>query len=67
MKNKKNKKEDNISLESIVDSITDVLLVENEILRKKCNNQKLTPKEQFFDNYVFPPSIMVRLIFRRFN
>lgn len=63
-KEKNLKLEDYISTEDILDALIYGLQQENEILRKKLNNKKLTEEEKIFDTYVFPPSSILRMIKR---
>lgn len=44
----------------IFDDIIDLLIFENIVLQKKINNQKLTQREQIFDNFVVSPSLILR-------
>lgn len=44
----------------IFDHIIDLLIFENIVLQKKINNQKLTQREQIFDNFVVSPSLILR-------
>lgn len=44
----------------IFDYIIDLLIFENIVLQKKINNQKLTQREQIFDNFVVSPSLILR-------
>ena len=52
MKNEK----DYVFLEDIIS----LLLFENDILRKKLNNIKLSSAEIIFDNYIISPSYLVK-------
>lgn len=65
MKDKKINKDDFI----ISNDIISLLLFENSILQKKINNENLTAKEQFFDSFIFSPSLilshMIKLSNRR--
>lgn len=63
-KEKNLKLEDYISTEDIIDALIYGLQQENEILRKKLKNKKLTEEEKIFDTYVFPPSSILRMIKR---
>lgn len=63
-KDKNLKLEDIISTQDILDALIYGLQQENEILRKKLNNKKLTEEEKIFDTYVFPPSSILRMIKR---
>lgn len=40
--------------------LIDLLIFENIVLQKKINNQKLTQREQIFDNFVVSPSLILR-------
>lgn len=66
-KQKNNKIDEYIFLESdyLLSGLIFSLSQENEILRKKINNEKLSKEEEFFDNYIFSPSIILRMIKRR--
>lgn len=44
----------------IFDDIIDLLIFENIVLQKKINNEKLTQREQMFDNFVVSPSLILR-------
>lgn len=44
----------------IFDDIIDLLIFENIVLQKKIHNQKLTQREQIFDNFVESPSLILR-------
>lgn len=44
----------------IFDDIINLLIFENIVLQKKINNQKLTQREQIFDNFVVSPSLILR-------
>lgn len=46
----------------IFDDIIDLLIFENIVLQKKINNQKLTQREQIFDNFVVSPSLILRVL-----
>lgn len=66
MKNEKNNKIDEyISIEFVLNGLISGLSKENEILRKKLNNEKLTEEEKFFDDYILPPSSVLQIIKRR--
>lgn len=45
---------------NIFNDIIDLLIFENIVLQKKINNQKLTQREQIFDNFVVSPSLILR-------
>lgn len=47
--------------ESLIDDILDLIIYENEILKKKIHGQKLMPREEFFINYVVSPSFMLKM------
>lgn len=63
-KEKNLKLEDIITTQDILDALIYGLQQENEILRKKLSNKKLTEEEKIFDTYVFPPSSILRMIKR---
>lgn len=58
MKNEKTYKDDYINSSDIIN----LLLFENNILQKKIKNEKLTPREQFFDNFILSPSFVLNMI-----
>lgn len=65
MKNKKTYKVNYIN----TDDVINLLLFENNILQKKIKKEKLTQKEQIFDNFIVSPSLilndMIKLSNRR--
>lgn len=46
-------------------NIINLLLYENEILRKKINNKELTLNEIIFCDYLISPSMIIRSIIER--
>ena len=56
-------KKDYLFLEDIIS----LLLFENDILRKKLNNIKLTDHEEFIDNFLVPPSLIIKDLYKNFN
>lgn len=56
-------KKDYLFLEDVIS----LLLFENNILRKKLNNIKLTNKEKIIDNFLVPPSLIIRDLHKNFN
>lgn len=58
-----NYKKDNLLLEDIIS----LLLFENVILRKKLNNIKLTNTEEIVDNFLVPPSLIIRDLYKNIN
>lgn len=56
-------KKDSIFLEEVIS----LLLFENNILRKKLNKIKLTNTEEIVDNFLVPPSIIIRDLYKNIN
>lgn len=56
-------KEDSIFLEDVIS----LLLFENTILRKKLNKIKLTNTEEIVDNFLVPPSIIIKELYKNIN
>lgn len=56
-------KKDYLFLQDIIS----LLLFENDILRKKLNNIKLTDREEFIDNFLVPPSLIIKDLYKNFN
>lgn len=57
------KKIDEKEFEKFQNSLFDLLLIENNILRKKERQEKLTKQEQFFD--LFPsPSFIIKILYK---
>lgn len=56
-------KNDYIFLEDVIS----LLLFENTILRKKLNNIKLSNTEEIVDNFLVPPSIIIRELYKNIN
>lgn len=50
-----------------LEDVISLLLFENTILRKKLNNIKLTNKEEIVDNFLVPPSVIIRELYKNFN
>ena len=42
----------------LVEDVLDIMIFENEILKKRLNNQPLNEKEKFFSCFVSPTSII---------
>lgn len=63
MKNKKTYKNDYIN----IDDIINLLLLENNILQKKIKKEKLTQKEQIFDNFIVSPSLILNHMIKLSN
>lgn len=56
-------KNDYIFLEDVIS----LLLFENTILRKKLNNIKLSNTEEIVDNFLVPPSTIIRELYKNIN
>lgn len=54
---------DDLFLEDVIS----LLLFENTILRKKLNNIKLTNTEEIVDNFLVPPSVIIRELYKNIN
>ena len=53
-------KNDYLFLEDVIS----LLLFENNLLRKKLNNIKLTNTEEIVDNFLVPPSIIISDLYK---
>lgn len=58
MKNEKTYKDDYINSYDIIN----LLLFENNILQKKIKKEKLTQREQIFDNFIISPSLVIHML-----
>lgn len=56
-------KKDYLFLEDIIS----LLLFENDILRKKLNNIKLSNTEEIVYNFLVPPSVIIRELYKIIN
>lgn len=63
MKNEKTYKDDYINSSDIIN----LLLFENNILQKKIKKEKLTQREQIFDNFIISPSLVLNHMIKLSN
>lgn len=56
---KKNKLKDK-EIKEGMHSVINLLMLENTILRKKLNHEKLTQVEEAYDNFFVPVSVMLK-------
>lgn len=52
---------------TFLEDVISLLLFENGILRKKLNNIKLTNTEEIVDNFLVPPSLIIRDLYKNIN
>lgn len=52
---------------TFLEDVISLLLFENTILRKKLNNIKLTNTEEIVDNFLVPPSVIIRELYKNIN
>lgn len=52
---------------NFLEDVISLLLFENNILRKKLNKIKLTNTEEIVDNFLVPPSLIIRELYKNIN
>ena len=52
---------------AFLEDVISLLLFENNILRKKLNKIKLTNTEEIVDNFLVPPSVIIRGLCKNIN
>ena len=52
---------------AFLEDVISLLLFENNILRKKLNKIKLTNTEEIVDNFLVPPSVIIKNLCKNIN